>query len=196
MLRGCRALATSSTGVVRWYDAAKGFGFITRDSDTTVKEDIFVNYAAIPEREGVRQLFQGEKVQYEFEESLGKSSPVLSLRILSEEAHPPRNLNIEERTAELRARFENFKEMKQDITRFQERMQHDKRDPLDDMKKSVAGSFTLHADTSNLSESDASEVTQLRENLLEMSSEELVLVNETLFAGNKKISSSSTENSK
>lgn len=48
------------TGVVKWFDGAKGYGFITRGEG----EDIFVHYSAI-RGEGHRSLYDGQKVEFD-----------------------------------------------------------------------------------------------------------------------------------
>jgi CspA family cold shock protein len=48
------------TGVVKWFNDSKGFGFITRDSG---EGDIFVHHTAIV-GEGFRSLSEGDKVEY------------------------------------------------------------------------------------------------------------------------------------
>ena len=48
------------TGTVKWFNNAKGFGFITPDSGG---EEIFVHQSAI-NANGFRSLGEGEKVQY------------------------------------------------------------------------------------------------------------------------------------
>jgi len=55
-------------GRVKWFDANKGFGFITRDDGG----DVFVHYTAI-QGEGYRKLEEGQKVQFEVEQ--GKKGP-------------------------------------------------------------------------------------------------------------------------
>ncbi len=51
-------------GTVKWFDAQKGFGFITKDDG----EDIFVHHSSI-NMEGFRILSKGERVAFEVEES-------------------------------------------------------------------------------------------------------------------------------
>lgn len=46
-------------GTVKWFNAAKGYGFIERETG----EDIFVHYSEITE-EGFRKLTQGQKVEF------------------------------------------------------------------------------------------------------------------------------------
>jgi CspA family cold shock protein len=47
------------TGVVKWFNAAKGFGFIQRENG----EDVFVHFTAIQES-GYRSLNEGAKVSF------------------------------------------------------------------------------------------------------------------------------------
>ena len=51
-----------TTGTVKWFNAAKGFGFITPD-DRSV--DVFVHYSNIVGQSGRRTLMEGERVEYE-----------------------------------------------------------------------------------------------------------------------------------
>ena len=51
------------TGTVKFYNATKGFGFITPDSGG---KDAFVHVSAI-ERAGLSTLADGQKVTYELE---------------------------------------------------------------------------------------------------------------------------------
>jgi len=53
------------TGMVKWFDRKKGFGFITGPDDD---RDIFVHYTHI-EGEGFRSLKDGESVEFELIES-------------------------------------------------------------------------------------------------------------------------------
>ncbi|MCX5742856.1 MAG: cold shock domain-containing protein [Proteobacteria bacterium] len=47
-------------GTVKWFNDAKGFGFISREDG----KDVFVHYSSIS-GDGFRTLAQGEQVEYE-----------------------------------------------------------------------------------------------------------------------------------
>lgn len=49
-------------GTVKWFNPAKGYGFIGRENG----EDVFVHFSAI-EMQGYRQLKEGQKVEFSVE---------------------------------------------------------------------------------------------------------------------------------
>jgi len=51
------------TGTVKWFNDAKGYGFITRDAG----EDVFVHYSAI-EGDGFRSLRENQRVEFAVEQ--------------------------------------------------------------------------------------------------------------------------------
>ena len=53
-------MTEEKTGIVKWFDANKGYGFITSDEG----EDIFVHYTAISGT-GYRSLEEGQRVTFE-----------------------------------------------------------------------------------------------------------------------------------
>ena len=50
-----------STGTVKWFNSAKGFGFIQPDDGG---KDAFVNISAV-ERAGLSHLVEGQKIQFD-----------------------------------------------------------------------------------------------------------------------------------
>ena len=57
-------------GTVKWFNAEKGFGFISNDDGG---EDVFVHFSAI-QTDGYRQLAEGQKVTFETEPDPKNSS--------------------------------------------------------------------------------------------------------------------------
>ena len=55
-------------GKVKWFDSAKGYGFIHTDEG----KDVFVHYTGI-EREGFKALEQGQEVEFDITD--GKHGP-------------------------------------------------------------------------------------------------------------------------
>lgn len=49
-----------STGTVKWFNEAKGFGFLSQENG----EDVFVHYSAI-EGDGFKTLADGDRVEFE-----------------------------------------------------------------------------------------------------------------------------------
>lgn len=50
-------------GTVKWFNAGKGYGFISRDAG----DDVFVHHSAI-EGEGFRSLSEGQRVEFAVEQ--------------------------------------------------------------------------------------------------------------------------------
>ncbi len=61
-------MSEKQTGTVKWFDDAKGYGFIQRESG----KDLFVHFNSIV-GEGHRSLSEGQTV--EFDEVEGKKGP-------------------------------------------------------------------------------------------------------------------------
>lgn len=59
-----------ATGTVKWFNPAKGFGFIEPEDGG---KDVFVHISAV-EQSGLNGLNEGQKVEYEMQEERGKQS--------------------------------------------------------------------------------------------------------------------------
>lgn len=53
-----------ATGIVKWFNNAKGYGFVTPDDGD---QDVFVHFSAI-DMEGYRTLKEGQRVEFEVEQ--------------------------------------------------------------------------------------------------------------------------------
>jgi len=53
-----------TVGTVKWFNATKGFGFITPDDGTP---DVFAHFSSI-EGSGYRELVEGQKVDFDSEQ--------------------------------------------------------------------------------------------------------------------------------
>ena len=59
-------MADRVTGTVKWFNTAKGYGFISREGD----KDLFVHFSAIQEAgAGQRNLNEGDQVEFDVEDS-------------------------------------------------------------------------------------------------------------------------------
>ncbi|MFT6300502.1 MAG: CspA family cold shock protein [Saprospiraceae bacterium] len=59
---------STTTGTVKWFNEAKGFGFIEQESGP----DVFAHFSAIA-AEGFKTLMEGQKVEFEVTE--GQKGP-------------------------------------------------------------------------------------------------------------------------
>ena len=57
------------TGVVKWFNDQKGYGFISRDDG----KDVFVHFSAIEGQGGFRTLGEGDRVEFSIEQ--GQKGP-------------------------------------------------------------------------------------------------------------------------
>ena len=67
----------STTGVVKWFNPNKGFGFIQPDQGG---KDVFVHISAL-ERAGIRKLDEGMRISFELASNKGRVSAV-NIKIL------------------------------------------------------------------------------------------------------------------
>ena len=57
---------TMTTGIVKWFNAEKGFGFIEQKDGA----DVFVHFKSILDTSGYRTLNEGQKVQFKVAQGL------------------------------------------------------------------------------------------------------------------------------
>ena len=57
-------MSDRQTGIVKWFNNARGYGFITREESP---DDIFVHYRNI-EGEGYRSLNEGQPVEFDLQQ--------------------------------------------------------------------------------------------------------------------------------
>jgi CspA family cold shock protein len=62
-LRSIRKVSERETGTVKWFNDAKGYGFISRDEG----DDVFVHYSSITGA-GFRSLTEGQRVEFSVEQ--------------------------------------------------------------------------------------------------------------------------------
>ena len=67
-----------ATGTVKWFNAAKGFGFIEPEDGSS---DAFVHISAV-ERAGLSSLNEGQKVSYELQRGQNGKSSAENLSVL------------------------------------------------------------------------------------------------------------------
>ena len=56
-------MSEREVGTVKWFNGAKGYGFITRESGG----DVFVHYSAI-QADGYKNLDEGQRVEFSVEQ--------------------------------------------------------------------------------------------------------------------------------
>ncbi len=66
------------TGTVKWFNPAKGFGFIEPEDGS---KDAFVHISAV-ERAGLSSLNEGQKVSYDLESGRDGKSAAANLKII------------------------------------------------------------------------------------------------------------------
>ena len=56
-------MSIRETGVVKWFNGTKGYGFLSREG----KDDVFVHFSAI-QAEGYKTLDEGQRVEFTVEQ--------------------------------------------------------------------------------------------------------------------------------
>jgi len=62
----------SQTGVVKWFNSTKGYGFITPDDGSS---DVFIHVSAV-EKAGLHELAQSQRLSFEVATNKGRTSAV------------------------------------------------------------------------------------------------------------------------
>ena len=65
-------------GIVKWFNAEKGFGFITDDNGG---EDVFVHFSSIT-GDGFKTLTEGQKVSFDTEPDPKNSSKLRAVNVV------------------------------------------------------------------------------------------------------------------
>ena len=67
----------SLKGKVKWFNPAKGFGFIEREDK---EKDVFIHISAVKEA-GIQKLFDNDKVEFELsQDDKGKGPSAINLK--------------------------------------------------------------------------------------------------------------------
>ena len=67
-----------NTGTVKWFNEAKGFGFISNDNGG---DDVFVHFSAIV-GEGFKTLEEGQKVTFDTEQDPKNSQKLRAVNVV------------------------------------------------------------------------------------------------------------------
>ena len=60
-----------TTGKIKWFNSAKGYGFIEQEE----KKDVFLHISAL-EKAGIDTLKEGEEIEFEIGENKGKENAI------------------------------------------------------------------------------------------------------------------------
>ena len=84
-----------ATGTVKWFNPAKGFGFIEPEDGST---DAFVHISAV-ERAGMGTLSDGQKISYDLQPGQNGKSSAENLKEVSDDAGDDADTESEEDAA-------------------------------------------------------------------------------------------------
>lgn len=71
-------MSTSNTGVVKWFNTTKGYGFITPDQGGS---DVFVHISAV-ERSGLDGLREKQRLSYELQTNNAGKTSAVNLKVM------------------------------------------------------------------------------------------------------------------
>jgi cold shock protein len=66
------------TGIVKWFNSTKGYGFITPDQGG---QDVFLHISAV-ERAGMGNVAEGQKLQYELEKGRNGKTAAVNIKAI------------------------------------------------------------------------------------------------------------------
>lgn len=74
-------MSDMKVGFVKWFDAKKGYGFISVKD----QEDVFVHFSNV-EMDGFKKLDMGDEVEFELKQSKnGKGPEALNVKVVSKD---------------------------------------------------------------------------------------------------------------
>lgn len=68
-------MSKKMTGLVKWFNADKGFGFITPEDGS---KDVFVHFSAI-QNDGFKSLDEGQRVEFEIQANPAKGPSAINV---------------------------------------------------------------------------------------------------------------------
>jgi CspA family cold shock protein len=77
--KGSRRTDDMSTGTVKWFNADKGYGFISNDDGS---DDLFVHFSAI-QSDGYRTLNEGQKVTFDIEQDSRDTNKLRAANVMA-----------------------------------------------------------------------------------------------------------------
>ena len=66
-----------TTGKIKWFDSAKGYGFIEQED-----KDVFLHVSAL-EKAGIDTLEEGEEIEFEIGENKGRENAINIKKIVN-----------------------------------------------------------------------------------------------------------------
>ncbi|WP_130835036.1 transcription antiterminator/RNA stability regulator CspE [[Erwinia] mediterraneensis] len=68
-------MSKKMTGLVKWFNAEKGFGFISPEDGS---KDVFVHFSAI-QNDGFKSLDEGQRVEFEIQDNPAKGPSAINV---------------------------------------------------------------------------------------------------------------------